>query len=65
MSDNKCQSEKQKLIDICFACSIAINNHAAVNGPQTNRQVAEWVALQLRDCGFETKPLGMSWGVLK
>lgn len=26
---------------------------------------AEWVADQLRKCGFDTAPCGASWGVLK
>ena len=25
----------------------------------------EWVAKQLEGCGFETKPVGASWGVLQ
>lgn len=31
---------------------------------QSREDVAEWVANQLKECGFPTKPCGASWGVL-
>lgn len=31
----------------------------------TIEQRAEWVANQLRGCGFDTHPCGASWGILK
>jgi len=30
-----------------------------------DNEVAEWVADQLKQCGYPTKPCGMSWGVLE
>jgi hypothetical protein len=26
---------------------------------------ADWIAEQLRNCGFDTRPMGCSWGVLQ
>ena len=31
----------------------------------TKEQLAEWIARNLRDLGFDTQPMGSSWGVLK
>jgi hypothetical protein len=32
---------------------------------KSNLEKAMWVARQLRDSGFDTHPVGMSWGILK
>lgn len=56
----------QKLIDICFQCVLVATddkNFKIKNG--TDEEKATWVARQLRLCGFDTEPLGSSWGVLK
>ncbi len=52
----------QKLIDITFEIALVAANY--LHG-KTNEEIAEWVAKQLRDCGFDTEPRGASWGILK
>lgn len=47
----------QKLIDICFLCGLT-----SFSGSMQEK--AEWIARQLRLCGFDTKPVGASWGIL-
>lgn len=66
-------NREQKLIDIMFEIaqfsylrdrsnSDEISSYYNEDGRQEHM---EWVAEQLRSCGFDTQPLGMSWGVLK
>jgi hypothetical protein len=57
------KDERQRLVDIVFSAALA----AAASGMESRGQsdVAEWAARQLRECGFDTEPRGMSWGVLK
>lgn len=54
---------EQKLVDICFAVAQHMLSSPPV-GPQRRELAAEWTARQLRDCGFDTQPIGSSWGVL-
>ena len=56
------QMNDQKLIDITFEIALVAANY--LHG-KTNEEIAEWVAKQLRDCGFDTEPRGASWGILK
>ena len=56
---------EQKLIDIMFQIALTIQANPGDFQGMTNEQVAEWVADQLRQCGFPTAPCGMSWGVLQ
>lgn len=59
-------SNEQKLIDICFEIALTIKDQPKNFSKQTNNEeVASWVATQLRNNGFDTRPMGMSWGVLK
>ena len=55
-------NQEQKLIDILFQVvrTIEINEDGWVQ----NEDVIEWTRKQLVGCGFETKPMGMSYGVL-
>ena len=66
------RSKEQQLIDIMFQ----VAQHSAVyfcnETPDwkdyyrnTQEKHMEWVADQLRQCGFDTVPMGSSWGVLK
>ena len=64
------RSNEQKLIDIMFQ----IAQHSAIywsSGPQEKyysdkrEEHMAWVAEQLRECGFDTQPIGSSWGSLK
>lgn len=54
--------EKQKLIDIAFQLAAVSADHW--HGKSREEHMA-WVADQLRACGFDTVPMGASWGVLK
>jgi hypothetical protein len=56
------RSREQQLVDIVF--SAAIKAALALHGKPT-AEVAAWVADQLKQCGFPTEPMGMSWGVLQ
>lgn len=47
----------QKLIDICFSCGL-------ITFSGDTKEKAAWIAQQLRLCGFDTKPVGASWGML-
>ena len=58
------QSTEQKLIDIMFQVGITIATYDCFR-TMTQDEIAEWIAKQLRDCGFDTTPAGASWGVLK
>ena len=56
------RSKEQQLIDIMF--EVAIVGAKYMHG-KSNEEIAEWVAKQLKDCGFDTEPRGACWGVLK
>jgi hypothetical protein len=53
---------EQRLVSILFECVMV--SHAYHKKEMTNEQLAEWVRAQLKGCGFPTKPVGASWGVL-
>jgi hypothetical protein len=57
--------DMQKLIDVCFEIGLVISDPKHDFGKQTQEQRADWIAKQLRGCGFDTSPCGGSWGVLK
>ena len=62
------REEVQKLIDICFQCVLVATdskNCYKIKNAKSDEIKAEWVARQLRGCGFDTEPMGISWGVLK
>lgn len=52
---------EQKLVDLCF--EFAIKAKDGMVG-KTNEEVADWVAKNLRSADFDTRPVGLSWGVL-
>ena len=56
-------SDPQKLVDFCFEVGLMIHTEEWFKGKTTD-QVAEWIADQLEQCGFETTPVGASHGVL-
>lgn len=56
---------EQKLVDVCFATNLLISDKKYDLHNLSNEEKAEWVAKQLRISGFDTKPCGSSWGVLK
>lgn len=56
---------EQKLIDIMFDMALTLRESTDWLKNADREEVAEWVAYQLRECGFDTQPMGSSWGVLK
>lgn len=57
------KSNEQKLIDICFELVLVATQNKKFC-KKSNEEKAAWVARQLRLCGFDTEPMGASWGVL-
>jgi hypothetical protein len=57
------KSKQQQLVDITFEIAFTIRDNKALQ-KMGNEELAEWVARQLRLCGFPTQPMGCSWGVL-
>lgn len=55
-------NDLQRLINIVFECTIVSTKY--LHG-RSNEEIADWTAKQLRDNGFDTQPMGSSWGVLK
>jgi hypothetical protein len=58
-------TNEQKLVDICFAIGLHITEDKEYWKNKSREEVANWIRDQLTDCGFETIPMGASWGVLK
>lgn len=57
------KSNDQKLIDLMFALVlVATDDPIFCKKPRGERMA--WVANNLRERGFDTHPIGMSWGVL-
>jgi hypothetical protein len=57
-------SNEQKLIDMMFTLAMVMREKHGMRH-MTNEQLAEWIARNLSDCGFDTEPVGSSWGILK
>jgi hypothetical protein len=64
---NRLEAEKQKLVDLCFEIGMMISTRGKGYGLSklSIEKKGEWIAEQLRLCGFDTKPCGSSWGILK
>lgn len=58
------KSDEQKLVDICFEIGLTIKGNEALKS-MSNEGLANWIAEQLRGCGFDTIPMGSSCGMLK
>ena len=58
------KNNEQKLIDIMFQVGLTIHQYESFQ-KMTKEEVAEWIAKQLRDCGYDTEPMGASWAILK
>ena len=58
-------NREQELVDICFSIGILMSDLQYDFIKMDNEQKAEYIAKQLRECGFDTQPCGASWGVLK
>ena len=57
------RSAEQKLIDIIFEIGLTIKSYPEFHR-MSNEELAEWIRKQLSSCGYETTPMGASWGVL-
>lgn len=62
---------EQQLINLCFQIGLTLSTSELDRAGQpydmtklSREEKAKWIAEQLRGCGFDTKPMGMSWGVL-
>lgn len=55
----------QKLIDILFECVFVATDKKNGIIDMSEADKAAWVSNQLRACGFETEPVGSSWGILR
>lgn len=56
---------EQKLVDIIFDIVLTLRENTEWLKNTSREEAAEWTAHQLRECGFDTQPIGASWGVLK
>lgn len=56
---------QQKLIDITFEIALTLHRNREWAKGKSNEEIATWVAEQLRECGFDTQPVGSSWGALR
>jgi hypothetical protein len=55
--------EKQKLIDLMFSMVMATTSDEVFCKKPRGERMA-WVANTLRGMGYDTHPIGMSWGAL-
>ena len=58
-------SNEQKLIDLIFEIALTISDKNFPLRNLSNEEKGRWIADQLRKSGFDTNPVGASWGVLK
>ena len=60
------KTREQDLIDITFEAVYRVWENRGNWAQSLDRdQIMGWVASQLRKCGYDTQPMGSSWGVLK
>lgn len=58
------KSPQQKLIDLMFEmCQVSAYHFGKLEKYDREKHM-EWVAYHLREAGFDTVPMGMSWGIL-
>jgi hypothetical protein len=57
-------NREQQLIDITFQIALTVWKHSDWFESKTKEEVCSWVSKQLKECGFNTIPIGSSWGVL-
>lgn len=59
-------NNEQELVDICFSVLMHVTDPELNDWfiKATKEQKAEWLRKQLRSCGFNTTPIGSSWGIL-
>jgi hypothetical protein len=57
------KEKEQELIDLMFNMVIAATNDPIFCKKPRGERMA-WVANNLRDMGWDTHPIGMSWGII-
>ena len=57
-------NREQKLVDMRFEIGLTVADNSEFFKQKSKEDIAQWIANQLRGCGFPTTPIGMSWGVL-
>lgn len=55
------ESREQKLVDLCFTFALMTKDYMM---KKDREEIAAWVAHNLAELGFHTRPMGSSWGVL-
>ena len=58
------KNREQKLIDICFEL-VCVSTGNKILYKKSIPEKMKWVAQNLRSCGYDTHPVGSSWGKLK
>ena len=60
-------SREQKLVDLCFEMVLLVTSDVCIDHfrQMTAVEKAKWVSDTLKECGFSTKAIGSSWGVLE
>jgi hypothetical protein len=58
-------SNTQKLIDIAFEIALTMKQNIEWVEKSSDEEIAQWVSKQLSQCGYQTIPLGASYGILK
>ena len=58
------KTDQQTLIDLCFEIGIMIHTDKRLK-KMSRDEIGEWIAEQLRMMGFDTHPVGSSWGMLE
>ena len=56
-------TDQQKLVDIMFQL-VLFSNESPLIKEMNREDLMAWTATQLRKCGFDAVPQGLSWGVL-
>ena len=55
---------EQKLIDLCFSMILSSTSNKKFC-KKSNEEKAKWISDTLKENGFNTTPVGSSWGILK
>ena len=60
-------NNERKLVDITFEIAMLMHDKEFRKGfnKKSQEELAEWVSRQFKCCGFETIPMGASWGYLR
>ncbi len=59
------KSKEQQLVNLIYSIGLAAHRWGTMAPAVEAPTVADWITNQLKKAGFETTPIGLSWGVLK